>query len=188
MVVNGSMANPLKSKPAMSLVVAALLIFTGLLIVRPWKPSEPLRDGPRVTYPVAEFSPLARQQFLEGSFKIIRNVKELPRPVLQVFTEQGGSRLLMANPGEKFLATDFIYDSSLPQKRLIFAGVLDDRCFVHYEQGGIGLASILVFFKFSTKDSIEPLWRGYCGHAADLRELRSQVVKDGCNPIPQGMN
>lgn len=127
--------------------------------------------------------PLARQQFLEGDFKIIRDVKELPQPVLQAFTEQGGSRLLMANPGKRFLATDVISDSNLPRKRLIFAGVLDDKCFVHYERGGIALANILAFFRLTSKESMEPLWRGYCAPASDIKDLRSQLLKDGCSRV-----
>jgi hypothetical protein len=105
---------------------------------------------------------LAAQQFLEGNFKIINRVGNLPQPVLQVFTEEGGSRFVMADPGKEFQATDVIYDGTLPRKRLILAGVQDDRCFVLYEQGGIGLSEILAFFKLTSKDSMEPLWSGYC--------------------------
>jgi len=183
------MAKVRKSVVAAVLVGTALLVSVGFLVAHRWKAaSKPLGDGPLVEFPSAEISPLARQRFLDGDFKTIKDVKALPRPVLQAFTEQGGSRLLMANPGKNFLAADVIYDSSLPRKRLIFAGVLDDRCFVHYEQGGRGHIYILVFFRVTSKDSMEPLWRGFCGPAANIQDLRSQVLKGQCSePVPQGM-
>lgn len=147
----------------------------------------PLRDGPHIAYPATALSSSARQQFLEGNFRLIRNVEGLPLAVLRAFTEEGGSRLLMANPGKEFLSTDVIYDSSLPQKRLIFAGVLEDKCFVYYEQGGIGHADILAFFKLTSSESMEPLWRGYCWGATDIQDLRSLVLKNKCFPVPQNM-
>ena len=170
-------------------VGTALLVSLAFLVAHRWKAaSKPLGDGSLVEFPIAEISPLARQRFLDGDFKTIKDVTALPRPVLQAFTEQGGSRLLMANPEKNFLATDVIYDSSLPRKRLIFAGVLDDRCFVHYEQGGRGHIYILVFFRVTSKDSMEPLWRGFCGPAANIQDLRSEVLKGQCSgPVPQGM-
>ena len=40
-----------------------------------------------------------RERFLDGNVTIVKDVKALPRPVLQQLTEEGGSGLLMANPG-----------------------------------------------------------------------------------------
>ena len=165
-----------KSRTAIALAATALLICSGLLIVHLFRPTEPLREGPPVAYSTTTLPPLAREQFLVGNFRIVRKVEELPPPVRLVFTENGGSRVLMADPGKKFLATDVIYDASLPRKRLIFAGVIDDRCFVHYEQGGLGLTDILALFKLTSKDSVEPIWRGHCGHATDIQNLRSLVM------------
>jgi len=146
----------------------------------------PLGDEPVIPYPDSEMPKSAQLEFLEGDFTIIKNVKVLPRPVLQSFTEQGGLRLTIANPGKEFLATDVIYDSSLPQKRLIFAGVLNDKCFVYYEQGGIGLSDVLAFFKVqSTK--MQPLWRGFCGPAATVQDLRSQIANGKCYSVPKRM-
>ena len=167
----------------------ALLACLGFLSFYLWKMrSEPLRDGPLIVYTQPGLSRLERQEFLKRDFKIIRKVKALPLPVLHAFTEQGGSRLLMANPGKEFLATDVIYDSSLPGKRLIFAGVVDGKCFVFYEQGGIGLADILAFFRLTSSNGAEPLWRGYCGPATNIEELSSQVSNGECDqPVPQQM-
>jgi hypothetical protein len=183
------MAKVRKSVLGAVLVGAALVLSAGFVVAHRWKAaSKPLRDGPPVEFPSVEISPLARQRFLDGDFAIVKDVRALPRPVLQLFTEQAGSRLLMANPGKEFEATDVIYDSSLPRKRLIFGGVSDDKCFVHYEQGGLGHMYILAFFRVTSEDSVEPLWRGFCGPAANIEDLRSQVLKGDCSEsVPQRM-
>jgi hypothetical protein len=125
---------------------------------------------------------LARQEFLQGSFSFIKDMQDLPPSVVGAFTEQGGSRLVMADPGKDSRATDVIYDSSLPSKRLIFAGVSGDKCFVHYEQGGIGLSYVLALFKVTSKDHIKPIWRGYGGRrATNLEDLRSLLAGGNCS-------
>jgi hypothetical protein len=122
----------------------------------------------------------AVRQFLDGNFVIIKNVNAFPKPVLQAFTEVGGSRPVMANPGKKFEVTDVIWDASLPRERLIFAGTLGDKCFVHYERGGIGHSYLLALFRLTMRDATTPVWGGYCGPAADITDLRSQVAR-GCS-------
>ena len=176
-------------KPRKSVIAIALLVLIVFLVFHfAWIPRTPLRDGPLVIFQDSELSPSLRQHFLEGNFSVVKKAKALPRPVLQVFTEQGGSRFLLADPGEKFEATDVIDDSSLPQKRLIFAGVLNDKCFVHYEQGGIVHIYVLAFFTLTSNDTIEPLWHGYCGPAVNIQDLRSQVLKGECSQsLPRGM-
>src|SRR5260370_3153799 len=115
----------------------------------------------------------------------ILSLSKIPRPVLRVFTEVGGSRPVMANPGKRFEATDFIVDSSIPRKRLIFAGVSGDRCFVHYEQGGIAHSYLLALFTVTSPATMKPIWRGYCGHAAHIRDLRSELAAGCSQPVCQ---
>ena len=167
------MAMNAKAVLTIGLVSAALLVGVGISNAQRQKTlAKPLGDGPVVEFPSTEISQLAKQRFLDGDFTIIKAVKALPAPVLRVFTEQGGSRLLIANPGEKFLDTDFIYDSSIPRMRLIFAGVFKDRCFVHYEHGDYTQMYFLEFFRLASKDSMQPVWRGSCGPATDIQDLR----------------
>ena len=168
-------------KLAVAIVLACSLLFalarTGVL--RYWV--QPLGEAPRIEFPQAGISQAEREQFLDGAFTIVRDVKALPRPVLETFTEVGGSRLLMANPGKPFEPGDVIYDSSVPQKRLIFAGVLGDKCFVHYEQGGRAHMYVLALFNVTSSTAMKPLWRGFCGGpAANLSDLRYQVVSGKC--------
>ena len=144
--------------------------------------SPPLGNAPQVQFPSGDLTPATARQFLDGSFSLINDVRNLPASVLRAFTEQGGSRLLMANPGKDFRVTDVIYDPTLPAKRLIFAGVLGDRCFVHYEQGGIGHSYVVDLFKITSKDTMKPVWRGYCGQrATNLEDLRSWVGDGRCS-------
>jgi hypothetical protein len=79
----------------------------------------------------------------------------------------------MANPDQKFEATDVIQDASVPRKRLIFAGVADNKCFVHYEQGGRAHSYVVEFFGATSTENMKPLWRGHCrAPAANIQDLR----------------
>jgi hypothetical protein len=161
--------------------VASIISLSGLLLVigafeviRYRSPvSRPLGEAPRIEFHPSELSESERKQFLDGNFKIVKDVNALPAPVLQTFIEQGGTRSLIANPGEKFEAGDVIWDPSLPRKRLIIAGVMDNKCFVHYAQGGRGLMYVVEFFSLRSTQSMEPLWMGHCAApAADIKALR----------------
>jgi hypothetical protein len=134
-----------------------------------------------IDYPSEKMSQSAKQQFLEGSFSTIKKVRNLPAPVLRAFTEKGGSRLVMADAGKAFQATDVIY-FDLPYKRLIFAGVSSEKCFVHYEQGGRAHLYRLALFTLTSKDSMKPIWLGHCkGRAARLEDLRSWLADGSCS-------
>jgi hypothetical protein len=142
----------------------------------------PLGASPLIEYPSSKTAQSQAQQFLDGTFFLVRDVRNLPAPVLRAFTEQGGSRLVIANPGKNFRATDVVYDPTLPSKRLIFAGVSGEKCFVHYEQGGIGESFILALFDVLSKDTMKPIWRGYCGgRANNLDDLRSWLRDGTCS-------
>jgi hypothetical protein len=144
----------------------------------------PLGDGPRIESSAAGISQSAWLEFLNGDFKMVTDVRALPGPVLQKYTEQGGSRLLMANPGQKFQVTD-VMNASMPPERLIFAGVAGDKCFVHYERGGRAHMYVVEFFEVTSLESVESLWSGHCNApAANLQDLRSRVLHGGCSQPP----
>jgi hypothetical protein len=141
----------------------------------------PLPPAPSVEFSSHALSQMEKQQFLEDDFQIIKDVCALPHAVLQSFTEQGGTRLLMANPGEDYNATDVVLDSSLPWMRLVFAGVYRDRCFVYYEEGGIVVSHNLALYKLRPEGGVEKVSRASCGRAANLAELRSLVAQGVIN-------
>ncbi len=167
-------------KSALVIVCLLLLVMLGTLAFHPWRGStEPLGESPLISYESTSAPDPTVRQFLEGDFALIKDVNSLPHPVRQAFTEAGGSRLVMANPGQRFEATDFIRDTSLPRKRLIFAGVSGNKCFVHYEHGGLGHSFLVSFFELTSVDTMRPIWGGHCGPARDLSDLRLQVHR-GC--------
>ncbi len=141
---------------------------------------KPLGEGQLIQFESTSTPDDTVRHFLDGDFELIKNVASLPRPILKAFTEVGGSRPVLANPGKRFEATDFIVDSSLPRKRLIFAGVSGSKCFIHYEQGGLGLSFRVAFFELTSWNTMRALWLGYCGPAKDIADLRSQV-RAGCS-------
>ncbi len=167
-------------------IFVVLLAVVGIEIVRYMKGyTAPLGQARPIQFRPDGLTQAAREEFLNGDFTIVKDVRVLPVPVREALNEQGGSRLVMANPGEKFEATDYIVDSSLPQRRLIFAGVSGDRCFIHYERGGRGHSYIIAFFKVASAKSMEPLSSGYCdGPSPSLQDLRSKLATGKCFARP----
>ena len=161
--------------------LALIMIFGGILAVRARVGNrKPLGESQLIQFEGTSVPDDRVRRFLDGDFALIKNVVSLPTPILKAYTEVGGSRPVLADPGKRFEATDFIVDNSLPRKRLILAGVSGSKCFVQYEQGGLGLSSRVAFFELTSPSTMRPLWLGYCGPAKDLADLRSQV-KAGCS-------
>ena len=120
-----------------------------------------------------------RQTFLAVNYNTLRRVNELPGEILRLYTVKGETRIAMANPGEKFEATDVISDPALPHRRLIFSGVAQDRAFVHYEQGGIGKFFVVEFFRLKSPETAGGVWRGFCNRPAQsLGELRRMLDRE----------
>jgi hypothetical protein len=164
-------------------IVVFVLLVAVAIAVTSWRERErkPLGEAPPLDFSASNMPESERQHFLDGDFTIIKDMKALPGPVLEAFIEQGGSRPVIANPGRNFVVGDVIYDSSIPRKRLLFAGVLSEKCFIHYEQGGRGHMYVLAMVDVTSSNAVKPLWRGYCrGPAADFSELRSQLVRGDC--------
>lgn len=178
----GRLGRPSKTL-AVGVGTGILLIAGWLVVARLKQDATPLGPSLMIDYRPLN-APIAQsdvQRFLDGDFRIIKDMKALPEPVIKAFTERGGSRLTIASPGEKFEATDVILDGSVPRRRLLFAGVLADRSFVLYEQGGIGLFYVLVLFQTNSPNAMKPIWQGYCGPVGNLDELRSYVSKGHCH-------
>jgi len=161
--------------------IALLVVLVGVTFVLRGGATrrQPLGEAPLIQFQKTAKPNESVKIFLSGDFEIIKSVAALPEPIRKLYTEAGGSRFVLADPWQKFEATDVIRDASLPRKRLIFAGVSDKQCFIHYEQGGIGHSFHLALFELSSPSIVTPLWLGSCGPAKNLDDLRSQV-RDGC--------
>jgi hypothetical protein len=89
----------------------------------------------------------------------------------------------LAEPGQKWNATDVITDPSLPGKRLIWAAIGGEYYVVHYERGGIDHSFHILVAKLS-KDDVKPkaVWRAVGGpfkdYAAFVVTLRSGKLDD----------
>jgi len=143
-------------------------------------PYRPLQEPVSMNFPSTAMAESDRASFLDGGFTIIDKMRELPPAILGNYTEVNGNRLTMADPGREFRAGDVI-DASMPSKRLIFAGIQNQKCFLHYEQGGRGLSFVLAFFKLGAVSGVQPVWVGHCNRPSnDLTDLRSMMLDGGC--------
>ena len=154
--------------------------------VRPFKPEIstaftelPPGEPAPIKFEAPNMSSAERKALLTPDYKIVRNVANLPNGIRKLYTVKGGSRVAIADPGERFEATDNIIDPDLPRRRLIFAGVAPDRAFVHYEAGGITHSYIVEFFRLESQDVAVGLWSGYCGPAESLEEINQLVLEEG---------
>jgi hypothetical protein len=175
----------LKFDLPMRITAATTYFFEFLLLLVPiachQQNTLPLGDATTIEFP-RNVPQSAKGQLLTGDFKIITTVNGLSPSVQKTFQEKGGSRMILANPGEGFNPSDVISDPTVPQRRLIFAGVSGDKNFVHYEQGGRGYSYVIEVFKIRPGAEAQPLWRGYCREPAEnLEKLRSQTESGKCS-------
>ena len=110
-------------------------------------------------------------------FHEVHSANDLPPAIV---TLCGGK---IADPGQKWNATDAITDPTLPGKRLIWAAVSDDYYVVHYERGGIAHSFHVLVAKLA-KGEPKPkmVWSAVGGpfkdYAALLDALRGGKLND----------
>jgi hypothetical protein len=127
--------------------------------------------------PFHSLSPNQKAHVLDGDFSIEREIDRLPESLKIAFSALSGERdFKMANPGEKYQATDAIVESGLPFRRLLFAGISKDKYFIHYEMGGRGYSVHIAVFEVDPDKKVKFLWGGPGPHAKDLKQLRSMVA------------
>lgn len=149
-----------------------------------WPPGEPAP----IKFAAPNLSSAERREFLNADYRIVRKVADLPAGIRKLYTVKGGSRVAIADPGEKFEATDVITDPDLPRRRLIFAGVAQDRAFMHYEEGGIAHSYMVELFRLESPDIAAGLWRAYCGPAKSPEEMKQLILaedRDSCRTVAE---
>ena len=178
------MLKPTRLSKRIAITFAAVLFLTAGVEVVHWRLRR-LGDSPPIQFPAVPIPQSEVEQFLDGDFRLIKDVKALPEPVIKAFTETDGSRLAIANPGKRFQVTDLVWDESLPWKRLLFAGLSGDKCFMLYEQGGDVHFYVLALFKLGRPNLLIPVSQGSCVPVAHIAELRSYVQMGVCSqPMP----
>ena len=124
-----------------------------------------------------QLSAAEKEHILDGPFKMVSRTEAMPPHVKQAFsTITSEPSFALANPGQKYQVTDVEVDRSLPRRRLVFAGVLGEEWFVHYERGGIGHSYCVLLFKVDPQNRLRFVWGGAGFHGAkNLDQLRQMV-------------
>jgi hypothetical protein len=112
-------------------------------------------------------------------FHEVRSTGDLPAAIVALCADDGR----LAEPGQKWNATDAITDPTLPGKRLILAAVDGEYYVVHYERGGIAHTfHVLVATLTKNNTKLKVIWRGVGGplkdYAAFLIALRNGKLDD----------
>ena len=113
-------------------------------------------------------------------FHEIHSTSGLPAPIVALCAGGDGK---IADPGQKWNATDAITDPTLPGKRLIWAAISGDYYVVHYERGGIA-HTFHVLIATLTKNDTKPkvVWSAFGGpfkdYATFLDTLRKGKLDD----------
>jgi hypothetical protein len=153
----GNNYDPLGSvqlKILLSTVVVGIGLFAAFLGFKAWKslrqpipqlefPKQEIPDIPGSFY-LKNVSEMDDVHLLDGDFKIVRRVNEVPDACMSTFessfvTINGlhakTGEVRFANPAEPFNWSDSIVEG-LPFRRLEFAGLSTSGCFIHYQSGG----------------------------------------------------
>jgi hypothetical protein len=117
-----------------------------------------------------------RNILLDSSrFRELHSTGDLPLVIVKLC----GAKL--ADPGQKWNATDVIIDPRLPGKRLLWAAVGNDYYVVHYERGGIAHSYHILVAKL-TKPTPKEVWSAVGGpfnnYPAFVAALRSGKLDD----------
>lgn len=165
-----------------AIILAVMVaVFGGVAVFHHWKHNTiPLGQPAPIKQSIQSMSQSAELDFLASEFQVVKDMRALPAPVIKAFTEAGGTRLTIANPGERFEATDVILDESIPRKRLLFAGISEHKSFVLYEQGGIGTFYVLALFQLETANATPAIWTTYCAPAESIAVLRTLISQGQC--------
>jgi hypothetical protein len=97
----------------------------------------------------SSFASAHAKEILLGAvdFTEVSSVKDIPPSIIKKLAELAKDQdLTMANPDERFQATDVIRER-LPWRRLKWGVLSKDYCLLHYEQGGIAHSYHFVLFR-----------------------------------------
>jgi hypothetical protein len=123
-----------------------------------------------------------RKALLDAApFHEVHATSDLPSVILALCDGGGDGKL--AEPGQKWNATDAISDPTLPGKRLIWGAVGGEYYVVHYERGGIAHKFHILVAKLSKNDArAKAVWRAVGGpfkdYPAFLDALRKGKLDD----------
>ena len=126
-----------------------LLAFTALAFLSATGAEAGGRRAPPPTtfYGTAPLTAADRNHILNGTFTIVKIVREMPTPVQKLLIPDTKDPLNgMADAGQDFERTDVVMGKPLPFRRLVLAAVNAQYCLVYFEQGGIGYSERVMLF------------------------------------------
>lgn len=187
-----------RNKRILSLLIAGIGVIGFSFAIRAWillkRPAPPQERAPRLMKEPDELTlrtiSLPKERLghlLDGNFRIVRETKEIPSSCTMVFEssfeDASGShakpgQVMLANPGEGFQSGDEIVPG-LPFRRLEFAGLGPNKCFVHYQQGGQPSSFCLAIIDYASQKAI---WVAEAHKGArNVDELRRMILQQEFN-------
>jgi hypothetical protein len=115
-----------------------------------------------------------KEHILDGQFTVVRSTKLLPPGMKQAFIViAGAQRFMMNEPDWTYPET---IDQVFPWRRLVFAGLSDNKWFMHYECGMSQHYYALVVFQVHDRE-VRFQWGGVApAPAPDLENLRKTIA------------
>lgn len=106
-----------------------------------------------------------------------RSAQALPAAVRSFLERITGKAFTLANPGEKYQATDVVYEHGLPTRQLVYLGVGDSLVVLAYYLGGFGVSERILFFKMREQKVVD-CWTGMVQGKADTKESIFRYLRE----------
>lgn len=110
---------------------------------------------------------------LESEKLITKNDKNKIPKFISNFLKSTVDEFSIANPDEKWNASDIVIDKKIPRRKLIYFGEGKNMVLMTYNVGGIGKSTKILIFKFN-KEKIEDFWSGTV--LVDLKN-KEEIIK-----------
>jgi len=138
----------------------------------------PEHGGERAVLDTMSSSSIERNHVLDGSFTIIRLTGEIAKGCRDIFDSSfvpGSGPIELADPGELFQFSDALIEGA-PFRRLEFAGMAPNKCFIYYQHGGTMYPRFCLALMDNSNRKM--LWVGVAAkHAANVQELRKMLLR-----------
>jgi len=107
-----------------------------------------------------------------SQLQTINDVNRIPTQVLN-FLNGVDNEFSIANPNDKWNATDVIADKNLPHRKLLYFGNGKNIALLTYNLGGIGMSTKILIFEFD-KEKVTDFW---CGSVLVDLKNKEQTLK-----------
>lgn len=120
-----------------------------------------------------------KQRLFDGDCRSVNSTDGLPIAIQNAFASITQDKpFALANPGARFNATDVI-EPGLPRRRMVYAGACENRWFIEYEKGGIGLSVQVMVLRLEQNSDVHFVWGGWSFRsAAPFAALQTAIVTD----------